>query len=285
MSRPEYSRTVDGVEFLNLEVKLCTKTAGDGLGLTEPANFICKSMSPFMRLPEAVLMMDLSPAAKLLYADIFTKTFDPNDPREYFHGHRDITNRLPMSRRTVFDAVQELIDHKLIGMEKARTSRSSRLKMTPLMAFTKDDINWDPNPEMHVKPKKAGDVLPTAHATRLTFVPLSIWITVNMVKAKMIRIVDTLLLGWIITKAKPFCYASISEMSRRLNMKRDTVSVALSRLESHYLIKQNVNRGITVTAHPGYDAPMEKAAIVEQKITDYILHRLRVDVSHVDYTD
>lgn len=111
--------------------------AFDRIGLFSPSVLIGHG-SVFNRLPEVVAASDLTPSAKLLYADIFSWTFAKDNDgnrvtREYFFAIRTIaTERVCLTRQGVHKAIKELVAKGWIGVEKAKKSQSDRCKLVPL---------------------------------------------------------------------------------------------------------------------------------------------------------
>ena len=134
-----------GINWLNERVQIHEFTAEMGfarLGLYNPAGVI-GHYTLFNRLPDLVLTSKLTPAAKLIYADIFSWCFAKDRAgkpvtREYFYSYRTIAERVGLTRQGVDKAIKELIKGGWISNgEQARDSSRVRHKMVPLNTETK----------------------------------------------------------------------------------------------------------------------------------------------------
>lgn len=233
----------------------------------------------FNRLPDCVAKLKLSPAAKLVYADIFSWVFYTQTPREYFYGHRKMAARTGLTRQAVCSAVRELIAAELISEQTAHTSARKRAGLVPLNfsgvfkdvaendvetaaveapAKPKpkvdcDELDFDgidetPVPTLADTTVEPGKPMPFAVARRLRWLP--IYLRMYLVRAAgLVETTDVILYGLLAKLAQPFVFASKSRLAAATGITRKTVTRCLRRLVRFRMIAQ-ADHGYYIVAHP-----------------------------------
>lgn len=286
-----YTTQSKGINWLSHHVAVSMFTAEmafERIGLPNPEGVI-GHFSLFNRLPDLVLTSDLSPAAKLIYADIFSWCYTKDKSRkpvvkEYFFGHRKIADdRIGMSRQGVTKAINELVEGGWIGnTEKAYDSNHGRLKLMPLNTKATSDVATKPEAPgpgtsddsddssqgdafddleaLGPGTSDAGVATLEADTTRPGVpMPYAVARRLTMVplflgvmelrKANIIRIPEVLVYGLMVKLAKPFYYASDIRTAEATGLHRETVKRARQRLEHLRMISVS-DHGYYITAHP-----------------------------------
>jgi len=265
-----------GINWLSDRVSITEMTgdmAFERVGIYNPAGLI-GHFALFNRLPDIVLASDLTPAAKLLYADIFSWVFARKNGKpvvqEYYCGIRFIAERIGMTRQGANKAVNELVAGKWISnTETARTSKKHRLKLVPLNTQAIADLVSQPevpDPDasddlddcleqeedsvasLAESTTRPGIPMPYSVARRLPMTPVFLNL-MDLVKNRITRTAEVLVYGLIVKKAKPFYFESISRIAAATGLHRSTVKRAIQRLE-HLLIVAKSNDQHYVVAHP-----------------------------------
>lgn len=140
---------MDGINWINPNVtgiQFDGDTAFRNLGVLTPSYYLDGHI--FDRLPDFAIASKLSPAAKIVYSDIFSWVFHklPGGKfaiREYFFGYRKIAERTGLTRKTAYNAVAELIKKCFIAAEKASNSARLRDKLVPLNTVATSDATTE----------------------------------------------------------------------------------------------------------------------------------------------
>lgn len=163
-----------GINWLNDRVafdRFTGEMAFDRIGIIFPQGVI-GHLTLFNRLPNFVLTSNLSPYAKIIYADIFSWCFvkdKKGNPaiREYFFGIRAMAERNHMTRQSAHKAVQKLIEGGWIGVAPARESSGIRKKLVPLNTVAASDATTPVSPDVTFEVVSPGEATERAAASEL----------------------------------------------------------------------------------------------------------------------